>query len=114
MTHFETNAKDRTYNFWKRRALSIELTTDKFYQQKPEYIYRNPMKASICKLTEETKYSSALFCHTRIDHASIISGRISYTSQGLNYSSVAGGTKNTCHGVKLGSHLVLPGAKPAR
>lgn len=39
LTHFETDANDRTYNFWKRRALSIELRTDKVYQQNLDYIH---------------------------------------------------------------------------
>lgn len=68
LTHFEPDANDRTYNCWKRRALRIELRTDKVYQQKPEYIHLNPVKAGICKLPEEYKYSSALFYHTGVDN----------------------------------------------
>ena len=68
LNHFETDANDRNYNFWKRRALSIELRTDKVYQQKFEYIHLNPVKASICNLPEEYKYSSALFYQTGIDN----------------------------------------------
>jgi REP element-mobilizing transposase RayT len=68
LTHFETDANDRTYQFWKRRSLSIELRTDKVYQQKLDYIHWNPVSAGICKLPEEYKYSSALFYHTGIDN----------------------------------------------
>ena len=68
LKHFETDANDRNYNFWKRRALSIELRTDKVYQQKLDYIHLNPAKAGICKLPEEYKYSSALFYHTGTDN----------------------------------------------
>ena len=68
LTHFETDANDRVYQFWKRRSLSIELRTDKVYQQKLDYIHWNPVKADICKLPEEYKYSSALFYHTGIDN----------------------------------------------
>lgn len=68
LNHFETEAIDRTYNFWKRRSLSIELRTDKVYQQKLNYIHLNPVKAGICILPEEYKYSSALFYQTGIDN----------------------------------------------
>lgn len=38
LAQFQSDANDRTYNFWKRRALSIELRTDKVYQQKLDYL----------------------------------------------------------------------------
>jgi putative transposase len=68
LTHFETDANDRTYNFWKRRALSIELKKDKVYQKKLECIHWNPAKAFISILPEEYKYLSALFYHTETDN----------------------------------------------
>lgn len=68
LLQFKSNANDRTYQFWKRRALSIELRTDKVYQQKLDYIHCNPVKAGFCKLPEEYNYSSALFYHTGVDN----------------------------------------------
>ena len=68
LENYRSDANDRTYQFWKRKALSIELRTDKVYQQKLEYIHWNPVKATMCKLPEEYKYSSALFYHTGIDN----------------------------------------------
>ncbi|MEO7923099.1 MAG: transposase [Chitinophagaceae bacterium] len=68
LKHFETNASDRQYQFWKRRPLSIELRTAKVYQQKLNYIHRNPVKAGFCKLPEEYTYSSALFYETGKDN----------------------------------------------
>ncbi len=65
---FRSDANDSTFQFWKRRALSIELRTDNVYQQKLEYIHWNPVKAALCKLPEEYKYSSAQFYHTGIDN----------------------------------------------
>ena len=98
LTHFESDANDRTYHpdsyrDWKRRALSIELRTDKVYLQKLNYIHNNPVKASICKLPEEYNYSSALFYHTGVDNPSASSGEISFSSSRLTYRSVAGGRK---------------------
>ncbi len=68
LSRFLSDANDRYYQFWKRRALSIELRTDKVYQQKLDYIHWNPVRAGICKLPEEYKYSSALFYHNGIDN----------------------------------------------
>lgn len=100
LSHLETDANDRnfhpdSYRDWKRRALSIELRTDRIYLQKLNYIHCNPVKAGICKLQEEYKYSSALFYHTGNDNPSTSSGRVSLKSPGLNYSSVAGGGKQS-------------------
>lgn len=68
LKHFETDANDRYYQFWKRRALSIELRTYKVYLQKLNYIHLNPVKAGFCKLPEDYKYSSALFYETAVDN----------------------------------------------
>lgn len=56
LMHFEADAYDRTYQFWERRSLSIELRTDKVYQQKLDYIHWNPVSTGICKLPEEYTY----------------------------------------------------------
>ncbi len=73
LSHFISKENDRTYQFWKRRALSIELRTDKVYRQKLDYIHRNPVKAGLCKLPEEYKYSSAPLYVTGIDHWGFLS-----------------------------------------
>jgi putative transposase len=73
LSHFETDANDRNYQFWKRRALSIELRTDKVYLQKLNYIHWNPVRAGICTLPEEYKYSSAMFYHTGVDNWGFLS-----------------------------------------
>ena len=59
LARFKVNSKDRTYQIWKRNALSIELSTDKVFQQKLDYIHYNPVKAGLCKLPEGYRYSSA-------------------------------------------------------
>ncbi|HLG39068.1 MAG TPA: transposase, partial [Chitinophagaceae bacterium] len=83
LTHFQSDTNDRYYQFWKRRALSVELRTHKVYIQKLEYIHWNPVRAGLCKLPEEYRYSSALFYETGIDNPSINSGGISYSLSGL-------------------------------
>jgi len=73
LSHFISEADDRVYQFWKRRALSIELRTDKVYRQKLNYIHWNPVKAGICKLPEKYKYSSALLYETGVDNWGFLS-----------------------------------------
>ena len=68
LAQFKVDAKDREYQFWERNALSIELRNHPFFIQKLDYIHWNPVKAGMCKLPEEYKYSSALFYETGIDN----------------------------------------------
>lgn len=67
LVHFKVNAKDRTYQFWERNALSVELRTDKVFRQKLDYIHWNPVRAGICATPEDYKYSTAKFYETGID-----------------------------------------------
>ena len=64
---FKVNAKDRTYQLWKRNALSVELFTPKVLQQKIDYIHANPVKAGLCMYPEDYHYSSARFYNKGID-----------------------------------------------
>lgn len=68
LNRFKVNAKDREYQFWERNALSVELKNHKIFLQKVRYVHENPIRAGICKLPEEYKYSSALFYETGIDN----------------------------------------------
>ncbi len=61
LAQLKVKSKDRKYQLWKRNALSIELISDKVYQQKLDYIHYNPVKAGICNLPEQYRYSSASF-----------------------------------------------------
>ena len=45
--NFEADANDKTYQFWKRRSLSIELRADKVYQQKLDYIPARPVRRAL-------------------------------------------------------------------
>ncbi len=50
---------DRQYMIWKTHSLSVDLYSQKVYDQKLDYIHDNPVEAGICNLPEEYKYSSA-------------------------------------------------------
>jgi putative transposase len=63
---------DRMYHFWKRNSLGIELFSPKVFLQKLTYIHENPVRAGICKLPQEYKYSSAAFYETGVDRFKIL------------------------------------------
>jgi len=73
LPHFKVKAKDREYQFWERNALSVELRSHPVFIQKLNYIHWNPVKAGLCILPEEYKYSSALFYETGIDNWGFLS-----------------------------------------
>jgi REP element-mobilizing transposase RayT len=68
LEHFRVNAKDRGYQFWERNALSIELRSHNVFLQKLGYVHWNPVRAGLCTLPEQYKYSSARFYETGIDN----------------------------------------------
>lgn len=59
LSRFKVKTKDRQYQFWERNALSIELSTEKVFQQKLNYLHNNPVMAGLCTLPEQYRYSSA-------------------------------------------------------
>jgi REP element-mobilizing transposase RayT len=70
---FESTQKDRSYHFWKRRPLSIELFSPQVFDQKLDYIHSNPVNAGLCEYPEQYKYSSARFYYDGIDNWNMLS-----------------------------------------
>jgi len=68
LDYFKVNAADREFQFWKRNPLSIELNSEKIFREKLEYLHLNPVRAGLCTLPEQYKYSSAYFYETGIDN----------------------------------------------
>ena len=64
----EVNKTDRQYQIWKRKPLSVELSSEKVFLQKLDYIHFNPGKAGLCVCPEDYHFSSALFYENGIDH----------------------------------------------
>jgi REP-associated tyrosine transposase len=60
---FHVNSRDRIYQFWQRRPLSIELYTIAVLEQKLNYIHLNPLsgKWQLAQSAEEYFYSSAAY-----------------------------------------------------
>lgn len=64
---FRVNKRDRKYQVWQRNALTVPLRTEAVVEQKLAYIHMNPVKAGLCTLPEEYKYSSAKYYETGIN-----------------------------------------------
>jgi len=64
---FKKNKYDRSYQFWKREPLSVELRTHAVFIQKLEYVHYNAVKAGLCIYPEEYYYSSAKFYYGGTD-----------------------------------------------
>jgi len=58
---FLVEAKDRSYQFWKRNPLCVNLYNNQIIEQKLNYIHQNPVKAGMCENPIDYKYSSAKF-----------------------------------------------------
>jgi putative transposase len=61
LPYFKSSQADRSYHFWERKSLCIELFTREVFNQKLEYIHNNPVKAGMCEKPEDYPYSSARF-----------------------------------------------------
>jgi putative transposase len=55
----EGNSKNTNYQFWQQENHPIELITNKFIDQKLQYIHENPVKAGLVDEPWEYRYSSA-------------------------------------------------------
>ena len=64
LERFKVVRKDRQYQFFKERALSVPLFTDPVVVQKMEYIHRNPIhpKWQLASVPEAYPWSSAAYC----------------------------------------------------
>lgn len=61
LSKYKSKQKDRIYHFWERRPWKATMYNRKIADQKVDYIHNNPVKAELCKLPEEYKYSSAQY-----------------------------------------------------
>lgn len=61
LSELKSKNLNRTYQVWKRRSLSVELSSDFVFMQKLEYIHNNPVIAGLVINAEDYYYSSAAF-----------------------------------------------------
>ena len=78
---FRVNAFDWQYQFWERKALSIDLWSWPVFVQKLDYTHNNPVKAKwkLAASPEDYKYSSAKFYVKGIDEFGLLTH---YASKG--------------------------------
>lgn len=67
LASYKVNKYNKEYQFWKRDSLGIELISPVVFQQKLNYIHKNPVKAGLCINSEDYHYSSAKFYHDGTD-----------------------------------------------
>ncbi len=72
LSYFKSTQADRKYHFWERNPMCKDLFTDKFFEQKFNYIHNNPVDAGICELEEMYEYSSAKFYLTGEDKLGLL------------------------------------------
>lgn len=67
LEQFKVERKDRQYQFFKEKPLSVALYTDEVVWQKMEYIHRNPVqhKWNLVQAPEDYVFSSAAFYATK-------------------------------------------------
>jgi putative transposase len=59
ISSYKSTQNDREYQFWERRPYKATMYNRIVLEQKLDYIHNNPVKAGLCQLPEEHKYSSA-------------------------------------------------------
>lgn len=67
LERYKSTQSDREYHFWERRPYKATMYNRDVAKQKIDYMHRNPVKAKLCHLPEEYKYSSARFYELNID-----------------------------------------------
>jgi len=73
LEEFKVNTSDRKYQIWERNPLTIDLWDEAALIPKLNYIHNNPVKAGLCGVPKEYKYSSATFHETGIDDFGFLS-----------------------------------------
>jgi REP element-mobilizing transposase RayT len=72
LMQFKVNAEDRKFQFWERNPLSVDLWSREVLIQKLKYLHLNPVRAGASTISEDYKYSSALFYETGVDNWSFL------------------------------------------
>ena len=69
LENYKVNAANKSYEFWQRDSLGIEVWSRKVAQQKLDYIHRNPVSGKWLLAKDDISYyySSAKFYESGID-----------------------------------------------
>ena len=71
---YRSGKSDRSYQFWKRDPLAIEISSERILISKLDYIHNNPVRAHwrLCQYPEEYRWSSARFYYDGTDEFGIL------------------------------------------
>ena len=67
LSSYVSTQGDRNYHFWERRPFKATMYNRQVASQKVDYIHQNPIKAGLCEMPEDYKYSSYEFYEFNID-----------------------------------------------
>jgi hypothetical protein len=67
LNELRVDDKDRKYQVRERNPLSVAIWTEDVLLQKPNYIHNNLVRAGLCEMPRDYKYSSAEFYETGKD-----------------------------------------------
>ena len=59
------NNNNKTYQFWQQDYHAVELSNEKMWQQRTDYIHNNPVRAGLVEHAEDYLYSSARFYYNK-------------------------------------------------
>ncbi|HMR18208.1 MAG TPA: hypothetical protein PKA53_02815 [Sphingobacterium sp.] len=61
LERYKSTQWDRDYHFWERNAYKTSMYDRKVAEQKLDYIHDNPVKAGLCEMCVDYRYSSARY-----------------------------------------------------
>ncbi len=64
---YRSTQSDRQYHFWERRSYPVTMFNKKVASQKIDYMHHNPVKAGLCDVPEQYRYSSARYYELNMD-----------------------------------------------
>ena len=69
LEEFKVNVKDRSYQIWEHRPLSVPFWSPHVFQQKLDYIHQNPTqeKWKLSDIPESYHYSDARYYYLNVD-----------------------------------------------
>jgi REP element-mobilizing transposase RayT len=67
LENYKSTQRDRLYHFWERRPYKATMFNREVARQKIDYMHYNPVKAGLCSMPEDYKYSSARYYELNID-----------------------------------------------
>ena len=67
LENYRSTQRDRQYHFWERRPYKATMYNREVAKQKIDYMHYNPVKAGLCAMPEDYKYSSAKYYELNID-----------------------------------------------